>query len=127
RVVSVRGRAELLAAAARLAAPPAPSEPGPRRRWAGALLVAALLGAATWALSVAPYSALRRAAPTLVVSFKHPGQVSEVTRQLTAEELARLLPHMRRKTVTTERRRASVRLRVSIDGRVVLTRSFEPA
>lgn len=127
RVVSVRGRAELLAAAARLTAPPAPSEPGPRRRWAGALLAAALLGAATWALSVAPYSAPRSTAPTLVVSFKHPGQVSEVTRQLTEEEIARLLPHMRRKTVTTERRRAPVRLRVSIDGAVVLTRRFEPA
>jgi hypothetical protein len=62
----------------------------------------------------------------LVVSFKHFGEVSQVTRELSKEELEALPIHMRQKTVVSERRRADVRLRVSVDGTQVLLKAFEP-
>jgi hypothetical protein len=52
--------------------------------------------------------------------------VSEVSRQVSAEEKAAMLPHMRRDAIV-ERRRADVRLRVTIDGAVALERAVPPS
>ncbi|MCO5165930.1 MAG: hypothetical protein M9894_06135 [Planctomycetes bacterium] len=77
-------------------------------------------------MSEAPYAPPALEQAELVVSFKHPGQVSEVSRPVTAAEREAMLPHMRRDTIT-ERRRAAVRLRVSVDGEVALERAVPPA
>src|SRR5690606_2650348 len=75
--------------------------------------------------SEAPYAPPALDGAELVVSFKHPGQVSERSRQVTDAEKAAMLPHMRR-DVVTERRRAAVRLRVRVDGQVALERAVAP-
>jgi len=75
---------------------------------------AAVASLATWAGSrvgdAAPASA-----PTMIVSFKHPGAVGERCRDLTEEEKRSTPPHMRPAKVC-ERGRVGVRLRVTIDG-----------
>ena len=76
-----------------------------------AVLVAALLGL----VSDLGYAAPRITGSELVVSFKHPGEVSEHCHTLSDEEKATLPAHMRRDKVC-DRRRADVRLRVEIDG-----------
>jgi ferredoxin len=128
RIVEVdpgrRGDLARLAALARAGAPP----PGPPRR-GRAVVAGALLSAALAALVVAPgetpYAPPPLEAPELVVSFKHPGQVSEVRRRVSDAELAATPPHMRRAFIT-ERRRAPVRLRVTVDGVVALARVIPP-
>ena len=75
---------------------------------------AAVASLATWAGSRVGYAA-PRSAPTMVVSFKHPGAVSERCRDLTEEEKRSTPPHMRPAKVC-ERGRVGVRLRVTIDG-----------
>jgi hypothetical protein len=57
------------------------------------------------------------------VSFKHPGQVSERSREISKEELERTPVHMRRARVY-ERERAPVRMRVLVDGRTVIDRIY---
>jgi coenzyme F420-reducing hydrogenase delta subunit/Pyruvate/2-oxoacid:ferredoxin oxidoreductase delta subunit len=61
----------------------------------------------------------------LVVSFKHPGAMSENCRELSAEEIAAVPVHMRQKR-ECERMRAPVRLHVEVDGKQALQRSFDP-
>lgn len=129
RVVEVPpgGERTLRAAADALRAATAPHEPPRRRARAalGGLLVAAALSAGVVAVSEAPYAPPALEGSELVVSFKHPGQVSERTREVTEAEKAAMLPHMRR-DVITERRRAPVRLRVRVDGQLALERAIEP-
>ncbi|MFO0570524.1 MAG: hydrogenase iron-sulfur subunit [Polyangiaceae bacterium] len=121
-------RAELRARAARFASshekPPA-SPPSAGKRWLAGGVLAALFGVVTWAGTVAAYRAPSDPRPKLVVSFKHPGQAGENCREPSAEELAKLPPHMRQKRIC-ERHRASVRLRVSVDGSVRWTHTYEP-
>jgi len=62
----------------------------------------------------------------LVVSFKHPGAVSENCRELSAEELEALPVHMRKSSVC-DRIRAHVRLRVTIDGATAVEKSVPPS
>jgi ferredoxin/coenzyme F420-reducing hydrogenase delta subunit len=99
------------------------------RRWlagvasAGlAVLVAAVLGL----VSDLGYAAPRILGSELVVSLKHPGEVSEHCHTLSDEEKAALPAHMRRDKVC-DRRRADVRLRVEIDGQRMVDRSYAPA
>jgi ferredoxin len=62
----------------------------------------------------------------LVVTFKHPGERSEVCRERTPEELAQLPQHMRQAKVC-ERARAAVRLRVSVDGERRVDHAYSPS
>lgn len=63
--------------------------------------------------------------PQLVVSFKHPGSAGENCRTLSEDEKLALPPHMRQ-DVVCERGRAEVRLRVAVDGAVVLDKAYAP-
>ena len=99
---------------------------GPRRL-AG---VAAAVLAVIVAVGVGVVSDIGYALPTvegseLVVTFKHPGQVSERCRELTPEEKERLPVHMRRDRAC-DRARASVRMRVRVDGDLVVNGTFAP-
>lgn len=95
----------------------------PRRRAVGLVATAALL-ALLGVGSALPYAPLAQE-PSLVLSFVHPGQVAEDCHTLTAEEKAKLPPHMQRDEIC-ERRRADVRLRVTVDGEQRLLRTFAP-
>jgi len=75
--------------------------------------------------SAIPYAAPAEDAPSLVVTFRHPGQVSEIVKVRTPEELEAMPVHMRQAEIR-ERRRMNVRLRVSIDGQVVWEESYIP-
>lgn len=101
----------------------APARSGARqvRRGMGLALV---LSAVTYAFSNLPYRTAHSPEPELVVSFNHSGAIRE-PRKLTAEELSKRLPHMRAQ-VNVTRERAPVRLRVQVDGRTVLDRSYAP-
>lgn len=98
---------------------------GLARKLVAGLGLAALFGAVTWAGTRGVYHAPVDPAPKLVVSFKHPGKAGENCREPSAEELAKLPPHMRQKRIC-ERRRASVRLRVEVDGRELSSKAYEP-
>jgi ferredoxin len=63
--------------------------------------------------------------PELVVSFKHPGQLTEQRRPLTDAEKAALPPHMRRE-FDLVRTRQPVRLRIAVDGVELVARSYAP-
>jgi coenzyme F420-reducing hydrogenase delta subunit/Pyruvate/2-oxoacid:ferredoxin oxidoreductase delta subunit len=122
-----RKSALVRAAAALLADGVPPRAVTPRRALAGvasvavAFLVSACLGVASdWS-----YTARAATGSELVVTFKHPGQRSEVCRERSAEELERLPVHMRQAKLC-ERGRAPVRLRVSLDGARVIDESFAP-
>lgn len=62
--------------------------------------------------------------PSLVVSFKHPGQISENCRELTQEELNKLPLHMRKKQVC-ERKRSPVRMAIIINNNKILEKSYK--
>jgi hypothetical protein len=94
-------------------------------RFVFGLALAAFLSAALWLPSRAGYAAPASQSGALVVSFKHPGSAASVCRELTSDEKSKLPPYMRPKQIC-ERRRADVRLRVSVDGREVLRRSYAP-
>lgn len=114
------------AAALRAGGEAGPARPGGARAALGGALVAGALAAGVVLVSEAPYAPPALPQAELVVSFKHPGQVSEVSRPVTAAEREAMLPHMRRDAIT-ERRRAAVRLRVTVDGAVALERAVPPA
>ena len=86
--------------------------------------LAILLSGLAFAFSALPYRTAHHPKPEFVVSFHHAGAVME-PRKLTKEELDKRLPHMRAQ-VTVGRQRAPVRLRVQVDGQIVLDRSFAP-
>jgi hypothetical protein len=108
------------------APPPQDRSPGRFRSWAGGAALCAVLCGLTWLGSDLPYRTPAAATSVLVISFKHFGQVSQVTRELSPEELEALPIHMRQKTQVSDRRRADVRLRVVVDGEEVLSRAFSP-
>lgn len=91
---------------------------------AAAIALVLVLGGVTFAFSNLPYRPPLSAEPELVVSFNHSGALREA-RKLTAEELAKRLPHMRAQ-VNVTRERFPVRLRVQVDGRTVLEQSYQP-
>lgn len=109
---------------------PASSKPSGRRApsrfatgLAGVVLAVTLSGIA-WAGTRVRYQA-GQTDPALVVSLKAAGATKNACRPLTDEERKKLPIHMQKQTVC-ERGRADVRLRVSIDGRVVLGKSYAP-
>jgi ferredoxin/coenzyme F420-reducing hydrogenase delta subunit len=87
-----------------------------------ALLVAAVVGAG----SDQVYATPAFSGSELVVAFKHPGRESENCRELTEEEQAKLPVHMRREKIC-DRARASVRMRVRVDGRLLLDSVYPPS
>lgn len=63
--------------------------------------------------------------PSLVISFKHPGQIGEKCRELTQEELNKLPIHMRKKQVC-ERKRSPVKMAIIINDNKILEKSYKP-
>jgi len=115
------------AAELRSGASPSPERPA-SPLLAGVTFVAAALVAAAvvgW-ISDLDYTAPRVSGSQLVVTFKHPGHVSEDCRELSEAEKAARPVHMRQDTVC-ERARADVRLIVSLDGETILSQSYHPA
>ncbi len=88
----------------------------------GALVL--ILGGFVAVASDLPYSA-PAADSSLVISFRHPGDLIEEVQELSASEAEKLPIHMR-KAVVTDRRRAPVRLRLYSDGNLLLDKSYEP-
>jgi hypothetical protein len=93
--------------------------------------LAAVLLAGVFAGIVGVASDLGYASPSnpgseLAVSFKHPGQMSENCEELSEEELADVPIHMRKAT-QCERERSPVRLRVRVDGQIVVDSSSAPS
>lgn len=84
-----------------------------------------LLLAFTWAPSAVTHAVPGSDRAVLTVSFKHPGRAEDHCRSLSPEEIANLPRHMRR-TEVCERRRAPVRLRVEVDGKLRLERAYPP-
>jgi len=94
-----------------------------KRSWLAPLAIAAALITVIGGASRVGYAS--SAATELVVSFKHAGATGERCNKPTAEEKAKLPPHMRRDEVC-ERGRAKVRLRVTVDGATRVERAYEP-
>ena len=103
------------------------TEPRVPRTLAGlaAAALAVIVSAGIGAVSDLGYASPRVDGSELVVTFKHPGRVSEHCHDLTPEEKARLPVHMRRDRVC-DRARAAVRMRVKVDGRRVIEKVYEP-
>lgn len=101
--------------------------PGGGRRLGHGVAAAAVvagLGVAVLLGGRVPYRPAAAETAELVVSFKHAGQLVDAS-AAPAEARDDLLPHMRG-AVSTERVRVPVRLSVSIDGREVVNRAYEP-
>ena len=92
---------------------------------------AALLAAVSWSLgtfSAWPWMATAPDEAVLRISLRHVTGFSGAVQLRTAEEIAKLPPHMRPKdaTLPTTGRRADATLTVAIDGTRVLGRLFRP-
>jgi hypothetical protein len=90
---------------------------------ASALVV--LISASTYAVSELGHKGAEPQDAELIISFKHPGKLAQVCRDLSEQEKKKLPVHMRPPKVCT-RERADVRLRVAIDGREVVEKAYEP-
>ncbi len=118
----------------RARAPTAPTAPPPRSmtmpkpvRLAGQallyLLFAAFVGTfATWPA----YALLAPGQGLLRLSFSHPGKIGTDCRKRSADELAKLPPQMRN-AEDCQRGRSPVSVRIVLDGRTLLDRSYAPA
>ncbi len=117
-------RGDLLSALAALGGvKPAAARPSRPRIAAAAVILTAV---AAWGLSAGSrwsYASPVPAGSELVVTFKHPGQVSERSREISKEELEKTPVHMRRARIY-ERERAPVRMQVRVDGRAVVDRIY---
>jgi coenzyme F420-reducing hydrogenase delta subunit/Pyruvate/2-oxoacid:ferredoxin oxidoreductase delta subunit len=92
---------------------------------AAAALLAVIVAGGVGAVSDLGYASPRTEGSELVVTFKHPGEVSERCHDLTAVEKAKLPVHMRRDRVC-DRARADVRMRVKVDDRIVVEKAYAP-
>lgn len=63
--------------------------------------------------------------PELIVSFKHPGKISEQCIELSKEELEKIPIHMR-KAKQCERKRSNVRMQIYVDNNKILEKSYKP-
>lgn len=98
-------------------ASPGPGTPTLWRQLLGGVLLVSVLSLLIALVSGLPYRSPHDSRPTLVVSFNHGGDRTG-QQALSREEAAKRLPHMRN-TVNLTRERVPVRMRVTIDGRVV--------
>ncbi len=94
-------------------------------RWGIAVAVVIALSVVTVIPSDAPLVTSGSRQPELVVSFKHPGQLVEKQMKSSGAD-AELLPHMRG-AATLQRVRVPVRMRIFLDNKEVLMRSYKPA
>ncbi len=89
--------------------------------------LACLIAATVGFVSDFSYATPQPEQSKLVVTFMHPGSVSENCRELSEEELAKVPIHMRAQNkLDCDRRRADVRLRLFIDGEPVLEKTYPP-
>jgi coenzyme F420-reducing hydrogenase delta subunit/Pyruvate/2-oxoacid:ferredoxin oxidoreductase delta subunit len=102
-----------------------PAAPHPVRRWAAGMALAVLFAGATWGATRLAHAAAGSPAPQLIVSFKAAGKAAERCRKPTEAELAKLPRHMRPKQIC-ERRRSNVRMKVFVDGKQLVDKSYEP-
>jgi coenzyme F420-reducing hydrogenase delta subunit/NAD-dependent dihydropyrimidine dehydrogenase PreA subunit len=116
---------EALAARAGAAEPARTPLFGLARAGFGAALLAVLVAVLVGVPSDLGYGAPRPSGSELVVTFKHPGRTGEECRAIAPEERAKLPAHMRRDRIC-ERRRADVRLRVLLDGKLAARGSYPP-
>lgn len=105
---------------------PAQTRHGRVSGWLAAAVLAIVVAAGLGASTAIGYHAPALPGSELVVTFKHPGFLGENCRVVTDEEKLKLPPHMRRDRVC-DRARAAVRLRVEVDGKPVIERSYAPA
>jgi coenzyme F420-reducing hydrogenase delta subunit len=103
-----------------------PSRPGAALSGAASVALALGVAGALGVVSDLGYAAPRPEGSELVVTFKHPGHVSDECRELSPEEQAARPRHMRRERICA-RERAPVRLRVTLDGERVVERSYPPS
>jgi hypothetical protein len=75
--------------------------------------------------SDAPYAASHPGESLVKLTFKHPGRIQEDCRERTPQELARMPVHMR-KAKDCERTRPPVYVEFSLDGNLLLARTFPP-
>jgi hypothetical protein len=104
--------------------PDRPSAP----RLAGFVVLAGLVALGLATFSAYPWVASAPEAASLRVAFKHVAPFEATARGLSAEELARLPKHMRPQSVERARtgRRHDTTLRVVVDGRVLVERTYRP-
>jgi len=100
--------------------------PGRALAGAAAVFVALVVMGGVGLVSDLGYAAPVPSGSELVVTFKHPGQVSEECRELTAEEKSQRPVHMRQDEIC-ERKRSPVRLRVHVDGEAAREITVAPA
>jgi ferredoxin/coenzyme F420-reducing hydrogenase delta subunit len=123
-----RDKAGLQHAAQRLAQKSAAPPPTLAPLWMRAafgLAAMAFVLVLTWAGNLVSHPLPDGIRSSVVVSFKHAGQLAEACVEPTADELANLPKHMRPQK-KCERRRSDVRLRVSVDGNVVHSEAISP-
>ena len=104
---------------------PPESAPAPALTGLAAVLLAAVVAGVMGLISDLVYAAPRIQGSELVVTFKHPGQVSENCHELSDEEKAARPVHMRQDRIC-DRARASVRLRVTLDGAPLVESTHAP-
>lgn len=90
-----------------------------------AAVLAALVAVAVGAASDVPYQSPVLTGSELVVTFKHPGMISENCRELTPEELEKTPVHMRKAKIC-DRERSSVRLKILVDGQPLREATYAP-
>ncbi len=105
---------------------PAAAVPGRSLAGVASVVLAVAVSAIIGVVSDWGYAAHASPGAELVVTFKHPGERSEVCRERTPEELERLPQHMREAKVC-ERARAPVRLRVNVDGAHRIAQTYAPS
>jgi len=71
------------------------------------------------------YNALPPGLAVITLSFNHAGQHAEECRLHTQEELSKLAPNMRRPMICS-RERVPVHVRMVLDGKTILDRSYPP-
>ncbi|MFN3604572.1 MAG: cytochrome b N-terminal domain-containing protein [Leptonema sp. (in: bacteria)] len=97
----------------------------PHKLWIAASIVILFLSLLTILISDLPYQTPFDSKPSLIVSFKHPGQISENCKELSQEELNKLPLHMRKKEVC-ERKRTPVKMALFINDDKILEKSYKP-
>lgn len=100
--------------------------PKPLRLAGQAVLYAAFAAFIGYFASAPAYSLLAPGQGLLRLSFSHPGKIVSDCRKRSAEELAKLPPQMRTAD-DCQRGRSPVSVRIVVDGRTLLDRSFAPA
>ncbi len=103
-----------------------PPLPGSMLAGVAATLLALLIVVGVGVVSDLGYAAPELDGSQLVVSFKHPGMISENCREISEEEQAKQPAHMRKDKIC-DRARSPVRLRVSVDGELRLDRAYPPS